>query len=206
MSSFSQVVSAKVEQAKDAAGSIRVPGINRDRCFTLLVIDDADTDWSKYFRGRRVHGDFDVRVEQAEFRELTVSANSETGVTASIVMSKGGSKVVRSFRPDFLLVRQNLRDAAEDHRNLLLGLQYAHIPSVNSLESIYNFQVRRWMFLLIGEEFFKKKVILSFLLLQDKPWVFAQMVKAQKKLGKEEFPLIEQTFFPNQREMVNETS
>ncbi len=32
------------------------------------------------------------------------------------------------------------------------------------------------------------------------------MVKAQKKLGKEEFPLIEQTFFPNQREMVNETS
>ncbi len=165
VSSFSQVVSAKVEQAKDAAGSIRVPGINRDRCFTLLVIDDADTDWSKYFRGRRVHGDFDVRVEQAEFRELTVSANSETGVTASIVMSKGGSKVVRSFRPDFLLVRQNLRDAAEDHRNLLLGLQYAHIPSVNSLESIYNFQVRRWMFWPIGEEIFLKKVILSFLLL-----------------------------------------
>ncbi len=97
VSSFSQVVSAKVEQAKDAAGSIRVPGINRDRCLTLLVIDDADTDWSKYFRGRRLFaGEFDVRVEQAEFRELTVSAGSESGVTASIVMHKTGSKVVRS--------------------------------------------------------------------------------------------------------------
>ncbi len=38
--------------------------------------------------------------------------------------------------------------------------------------------------------------------LQDKPWVFAQMVKVKNKVGKEEFPLIEQTYFPNQREMV----
>lgn len=80
-------------------------------------------------------------MEQAEFRELTVTANSDSGVTASIVMQKTGSKVVRSFRPDFLLVRQNLRDASEDYRNLLLGFKYADIPSINTLESIYNFQV-----------------------------------------------------------------
>ena len=55
-------------QAKDAAGNIRVPGLNRDKCFTLLVIDDANTDWSKYFRGKRIHGDYDIRVEQAEFK------------------------------------------------------------------------------------------------------------------------------------------
>ena len=43
---FSQVVSAKVEQAKDAAGHIRVPGtIKKDKCYTLLVVDDANTDW-----------------------------------------------------------------------------------------------------------------------------------------------------------------
>ena len=41
-------------------------------------------------------------------------------------------------------------------------------------------------------------------LFQDKPWVFANMLKVQKKLGKENFPLIEQTFFPNQKEMVSE--
>jgi hypothetical protein len=134
-------VSAKVEQAKDAAGNIRLPGFNKDRCFTLLVIDDANTDWSKYFRGRRVHTDWDIRVEQAEFSEMTVTANTETGVTASIIMAKSGSKVVRSFKPDFLLVRQNLRDANEDYRNLLLGFKYGDIPSVNTLDSIYNFQV-----------------------------------------------------------------
>ena len=47
----------------------------------------------------------------------------------------------RSFHPDFLLVRQNVKDASEDYRNLLLGFQYGGIPSINSLQSIYNFQV-----------------------------------------------------------------
>ena len=79
MSNFSQVVSAKVELAKDAAGNIRVPGFNKDHCFTLLIIDDANTEWSKYFRGRRIHGDWDIRVEQAEFSEIAVSASIDQG-------------------------------------------------------------------------------------------------------------------------------
>ena len=97
---------------------------------------------SKYFRGKRIHGDYDIRVEQAEFKELSVSSSTETGVTASIILAKSGNKVVRSFKPDFLLVRQNVRDAEDDYRSILLGFQYGNIPSVNSLESIYNFQVR----------------------------------------------------------------
>ena len=96
---------------------------------------------SKYFRGKRIHGDYDIRVEQAEFKELSVNSSTETGVTASIILAKSGNKVVRSFKPDFLLVRQNVRDAEDDYRSILLGFQYGNIPSVNSLESIYNFQV-----------------------------------------------------------------
>ena len=97
---------------------------------------------SKYFRGKRIHGDYDIRVEQAEFKELSVNCNTEGGVTASIILAKSGNKVVRSFKPDFLLVRQNVRDTDEDHRNILLGFQYGNLPSVNTLDSIYNFQVR----------------------------------------------------------------
>lgn len=40
-----------------------------------------------------------------------------------------------------MLIRQNLRDAGEDNKNLLLGLMYGGIPSVNNLTAIYNFQV-----------------------------------------------------------------
>lgn len=97
---------------------------------------------SKYFRGRRLHGDYDIRVEQAEFKELSLTANAESGTTVSMAVFRNGTKVVRSFRPDFVLIRQNLRDAGEDNRNLLLGFKFGGVPSINSLHAIYNFQVR----------------------------------------------------------------
>lgn len=158
------------------SGATRGQSFGKDRSLTLLVIDDQNTDWSKYFRGRRLHGDYEIRVEQAEFRELSLTAN-EQGTTVSMAVFRNGTKVIRSFKPDFILIRQNLRDAYEDNKNLLLGLMYGGIPSVNNLTAIYNFQ--------------------------DKPWVFAHLLGLQRRLGKESFPLIEQTFYPNHREMVN---
>uniref|UniRef100_A0A1B6CXF0 Synapsin-2 n=1 Tax=Clastoptera arizonana TaxID=38151 RepID=A0A1B6CXF0_9HEMI len=153
------------------------PAYNKDRCFTLLVIDDQNTDWSKYFRGKRLHGDYDIRVEQAEFKELSVTANGENGTIVSMGVFRNGTKVVRSFRPDFVLIRQNLRDAGEDNKNLLLGFKFGGVPSINSLHAVYNFQ--------------------------DKPWVFAHLLQIQRRLGKENFPLIEQTFYPNYKEMLS---
>lgn len=174
VSSLSQVVSAKANEAKDKAEAFKAQrSAKHDRSFTLLVVDDQNTDWSKYFRGKKIHTDWDIRVEQAEFKELTVTASSDGGVTACIPGPKGKGA---SFKPDFLLVRQNLKDAMEDHRNLLLGFRYGGLPSVNSLEAIYCFQ--------------------------DRPWVYSHLLQIQKTLGKEAFPLIEQTFYPNHREMV----
>nr|KAF6436491.1 synapsin I [Rousettus aegyptiacus] len=95
---------------------------------------------------------------------------------------RNGVKVVRSLKPDFVLIRQHAFSMARngDYRSLVIGLQYAGIPSVNSLHSVYNFC--------------------------DKPWVFAQMVRLHKKLGTEEFPLIDQTFYPNHKEMLSSTT
>ena len=45
------------------------------------------------------------------------------------------------LKPDFLLIRQDPRDAGEDFKSALLGFQYGQVPSINSLESVYNFQV-----------------------------------------------------------------
>ncbi|KAL4706550.1 hypothetical protein ACJJTC_015748, partial [Scirpophaga incertulas] len=149
-------------------------GYNRDRCVTLLVVDDQNTDWSKYFRGRRLPGEWDIRVEQAEFKELTVTANSD-GANVSMAVYRGGTKVTRCFKPEFVLVRQNVRDAGADHRALLLGLKFGGVPSINSLNSIYHFQ--------------------------DRPWVFGHLLQLQRRLGRENFPLIEQTYYHNHTDM-----
>ncbi|CAB0005557.1 unnamed protein product [Nesidiocoris tenuis] len=160
-----------------AAVSTARPAFNKDRCFILLVIDDQNTDWSKYFRVRRIHGDYDIRVEQAEFRELSLIASSDQGTLVNMTVIRGGTRVARSFRPDFVLVRQNLRDAGEDYKQILLGLKFGGVPSINTLSAIYNFQ--------------------------DKPWVFGHLISLQKRLGKENFPLIDQTFYPHWKEMMS---
>ncbi|KAJ6658872.1 hypothetical protein lerEdw1_019508 [Lerista edwardsae] len=85
----------------------------------------------------------------------------------------------RSFKPDFVLVRQHAYSMAlgEDFRSLVIGLQYGGVHSVNSLFSIYNFC--------------------------SKPWVFSQLIKIFNSLGPEKFPLVEQTFFPSHKQMVS---
>lgn len=52
----------------------------------------------------------------------------------------------RSFKPDFILIRQHAFSMTqnEDFRNLIIGLQYGGVPSINSLESIYNLCDKPW--------------------------------------------------------------
>ncbi|KAI2801800.1 Asparaginyl-tRNA synthetase, cytoplasmic (Asparagine--tRNA ligase) (AsnRS), partial [Blomia tropicalis] len=148
----------------------------KDRYKILLVIDDHLIDWSKYFRGKRLIGDWDIKVEQAEFKDIILTSNSELGTLVSIqTIDRNGVKIARTFRPDFLLVRQHVRDGNSDYSDIIVGLKYGLVASLNSLQSIYNFQ--------------------------DKAWVFANLLAIQHKLGKENFPLIEQTFYPANKEL-----
>lgn len=58
-----------------------------------------------------------------------------------------GPSLGRSFKPDFLLVRQHAYSMAlgEDYRSLVIGLQYGGLPAVNSLYSVYNFCSKPWV-------------------------------------------------------------
>lgn len=112
----------------------------------LLVIDDAGCDWTRYFRGRRLAGEYEVRVEQAHFAELAATAHTELGVScAAYQVERGVPRSGRHFRPDFVLVRQHVVDAQRDSRPIILALQYAQVPSVNSLHGVYNFVDRPWV-------------------------------------------------------------
>ncbi|KAK2893158.1 hypothetical protein Q8A67_013146 [Cirrhinus molitorella] len=181
LSSFSSVVKtaqiASAVQAKASAAHADAakPAVRKPKI--LLVIDEPHTDWVKYFRGRKLNGDYEIRVEQAEFSEINLVSDVNSGCTVDMQVNRGGTKVVRSFRPDFVLVRQHAYSMTpgEDFRNLVIGLHYGSVPSVNSLFSIYNFC--------------------------SKPWVFSHMIKLYQTLGPEKFPLNEQTFFPNHTQM-----
>ncbi|KAM5280619.1 synapsin-2 [Ctenodactylus gundi] len=176
---FFSSLSQAVKQTAASAGLVDAPApAPARRAKVLLVVDAPHADWAKCFRGKKVLGDYDIKVEQAEFSELNLVAQADGTCAVDMQVLRNGTKVVRSFRPDFVLIRQHAFGMAEneDFRHLIIGMQYAGLPSINSLESIYNFC--------------------------DKPWVFAQMVAIYKTLGGEKFPLIEQTYYPNHKEML----
>ncbi|XP_077122922.1 synapsin-3 isoform X2 [Ranitomeya variabilis] len=183
---FSSITNAVKQTTQAAAGLVEQTGPPAPPVVLkpkiLLVIDDAHTDWAKYFRGKKVHKDYEIRVEQAEFSELNLASYVNGGCMVDMQVMRNGTKVVRSFKPDFVLIRQHAYSmtAGEDFRSLVMGLQYGGVPSVNSLYSIYNFC--------------------------SKPWVFSQLIKIFQRLGAEKFPLIEQSFFPNHKQMLTTPS
>ncbi|XP_054883516.1 synapsin-2b [Poeciliopsis prolifica] len=184
-SSFSSITNVVKQTAASAAGFVEqsAPSPSLSKKFKiLLVIDEPQHEWAKVFRGKKVLGEYDIKVEQAEFSEVNLVAYSNGSCNVDMQVIRGGTKVIRSFRPDFVLVRQHAFSMAqnEDFRNLIIGLQYAGIPSVNTLDSIYN--------------------------LCDKPWAFSQLINNQKRLGSDKFPLINQTFYPNYRDMITTPS
>ncbi|CAG6021653.1 synapsin-2a isoform 2-T2 [Menidia menidia] len=176
---FSSITNA-VKQTAASAGLVEQTQVTTPKKFKiLLVIDEPQQEWAKLFRGKKLLGDYDIKVEQAEFSEINVVAHANGNCLVNMQVLRNGTKVVRSFKPDFVLIRQHAFSMTqnEDFRNMIIGLQYGGVPSINSLESIYN--------------------------LCDKPWAFAQLINTCRKLGAEKFPLIEQTFYPNYKEMVS---
>ncbi|XP_045070126.1 synapsin-2-like isoform X2 [Coregonus clupeaformis] len=155
------------------------PGPVSMRFKILLIIDEPQHEWSRLFRGKKLQGDYDVKVEQAEFSEINLVSHANGTCNVDMQLIRNGTKVVRSIKPDFVLMRQHAYSMAhnEDFRNMIIGLQYAGVPSINSLESIYS--------------------------LCDKPWAFAQLIATCKKLGPDKFPLIDQTFYPNHKDMIS---
>ncbi|XP_021964581.1 synapsin [Folsomia candida] len=164
-------ISSNIQQftGTGLSGGVKIP-YKDPTTLILLVIDDHNTDWSKYFKSKRIQN-LEIQVEQCEFSEISVVAYESIVVASYIQYQTGVGRQLRQFIPDFLLIRQNLRDAGRDFKNALLAFMYAGLYSVNSLGAIYNFQ--------------------------DKPWVFAHMLAIQRKLGKDNFPIIEQNFYPN---------
>uniref|UniRef100_A0A674PQ17 Synapsin-1 n=1 Tax=Takifugu rubripes TaxID=31033 RepID=A0A674PQ17_TAKRU len=184
-SSFFSSISNAVKQTTAAAAATLSEAADRaggsSNAKILLVIDDQQTDWLKVFRGRKVHSEYDIKVEQVRDRDHLERVKGPDLVLISIPFHHFLNVLLRSrsFKPDFVLIRQHAfsMDKNGDHRNMVIGLQYAGLPTVNSLHSVYNFC--------------------------DKPWVFAQMSRLLKQLGPEEFPLIEQVYYPNHKEMIS---
>ncbi|KAL0479259.1 hypothetical protein AKO1_008087 [Acrasis kona] len=148
----------------------------KDLVRNLLVIDyNSSTDWYSRFRSVATADGGSIKVEQAGWQHIAMVGNSSKG---PLLLLRGNSDGLlqqtkdRHFIPDFLLIRNfpsNLHGST--YRNVLLGLMFCNLPSVNSLSSIF--------------------------FCSEKPIVYGALKGIQDRLGADQFPLVPQMFYPN---------
>ncbi|TFJ96127.1 pseudouridine synthase [Platysternon megacephalum] len=161
-----QTTAAAAATFSEQVGGGSAGGAGRSRM--LLVIDEPGTDWAKLFKGKKLHGDVELRVEQAEFSEMNLVAQANGAFSVDLEVLRNGVKVVSRGAGDVGLAgRRGWRGGRRGGLVDSWGVGGSRGGTGGLVDS----------------------------------WGFAQLVRLRRKLGAEEFPLIEQTFYPNHREM-----
>ncbi|KAL5970795.1 Synapsin-3 [Taenia solium] len=157
------------ETLNSIIGDVKVPGAaSGSKSKILLVIDHPLTDWAKYVHKRKIDGDWEVRVEQAQMNDISITAYPDKGCVVTVQDSRGVRSAARTFKPDFVLIRQGLGAATQHYENLITGLLFGAVPCMNSIEAVYN--------------------------MRNKAWLFSNLLKIQKRLGASNFPLIPRSY------------
>jgi len=165
---------------KDTSERKEEPPIN------VLVIQSDDYDWYELFDSKSVNGRRIV-VEQVGWEDVQIACDNYSKNKCVVHLNnppsskddRKGYMVKRRFnvfKPDFVLVRNEVRIVGKDFRNQLYGLMYSNIPSVNSLESIY--------------------------MCCERPIVQAELNRLMSIHGRDKFPVVSQGYFSNFRALM----
>jgi len=174
------------DDVPEPARFAELPSTTRAPRKRLLVVDgDARHNWARVFEGAHVAVsgcDMPIEVIQAGWNEFMVTSYPD-GCQVDFITTvqqgpRSGGRVRPSFRPDFVLVRNEVRGlgAAMDWRPSLWGLMHAGVPSVNSLLSIMAFC--------------------------ERPAVHGELRAIERRVGHQLFPVVPQTYFPGHRAML----
>lgn len=119
-------------------------------------------------------------VEQADFREVSILANQMTSQATVYVSSWNRNQSMRTakiIRPEFVVVRQRTKEHVEHLRGIVTALNYCLVPMFEPIE-IWN-------------------------VFQDKRLIFSHLLRIQRLLGKENFPLIQQVYCQTHQDLLN---
>ncbi|KAH0788823.1 Synapsin, ATP binding domain containing protein [Histomonas meleagridis] len=147
---------------------------------TVLVVANPHENWYKLCQD---YADV-FNVEQACWEDISLTSYP-TKVMVNLTASKypihESQKKRRTISPDLVVVRMLCRyigrlGTSPDYRNVLYGFMHANIPMINSFSAL--------------------------LCEIDRPLMVGRLKLIQKRLGKENFPVIPQHYYSQSQEMI----
>jgi len=147
------------------------------------VDGDETHDWCTWFHNCSLPDGSGIRVIQASWIEIEMTGYHDSGPLLSIAPVRESENEIKrpqtlTVRPDFVLIRNQVRGPTpeSDRRNILYGLMWSNVPSINSLSSEY--------------------------MNLERPIMFGALTDIKKRVGRDKFPLIDQTFYSSNKQMI----
>lgn len=202
-----------------SSGQTSTPPLQISRQRVILILDNfANTDWPHQFNQyrRMLSGQSSTQsalssfftsataqlggssslsytsepadlIEQADYKDVSVLA-SQSSSTATVYIAAGSKQTsgltrstqimpARIVRPEFVVVKQCAREKPEHLKSIVYALNYCLVPLFEPVEFWNVFQSRQM--------------------------VFAILLRVQRQLGKENFPLIPQVYCQTQQDLLN---
>jgi glutathione synthase/RimK-type ligase-like ATP-grasp enzyme len=153
----------------------------------LIIEENRYSNWYEIFDGVgpvEIDGvKYKLKIEQARFEDLSLASYTDNGGEAIVDISAHPDPFPgtpqskgRTFKPDFVMIRNTIRStSSRNFVNIFFGLVYAGVPMINSPQAIYANLERSIM--------------------------FGGLLSIQKRLGRDQFPLIYQCYYSSARAM-----
>lgn len=142
----------------------------------LLVIakDKQKADWAGLLSGIRLQNGQAIEVVQTGWDDILVSSEPKSSYARCCIHCRGQNKSL--LDPDLVLVRNEVTTPQASAINQLYGLMMGGVQGINSLSSIVSFT--------------------------EKVLVQAELHRLNRELGDDVFPVIEQCYFSDYRDMM----
>lgn len=123
-----------------ACSSWIMHGSKTQKTFNLKIRENCH--WSKKSVGSSV----DVLYSHSFKNRFQVSIKATSWKTLKCHFNQASKTYLhRTFKPDFVLIRQGLGAATQHYENLITGLMFGAVPCMNSVEAVYNMRNKAWL-------------------------------------------------------------
>ncbi|MDH5647388.1 MAG: hypothetical protein OEZ01_15365, partial [Candidatus Heimdallarchaeota archaeon] len=139
----------------------------------LLIIDHPRHNWLEHFDGLQLESGEDIVVDQANIHKINLSATSRDGIKLELMPEE--QPIANSQQSEYRKFVPDMVLIKKISRNILFGFMYSNIPAINSLESLY--------------------------MNLERAIVFGGLIEINKRLGNDEFPLIDQYYYQDHYQM-----
>eukprot|EP00475_Leptophrys_vorax_P044242 TRINITY_DN8789_c0_g1_i1.p1 TRINITY_DN8789_c0_g1~~TRINITY_DN8789_c0_g1_i1.p1 ORF type:complete len:365 (-),score=105.48 TRINITY_DN8789_c0_g1_i1:42-1136(-) len=180
MSSFFKSI-GKLTGSSPSSSDTPPPQPQKPAKKVLVIVSGGkkgSSNWAEIFSTKQLSDGTPVLAYAAQWEDINCTAYGESKTPCVVDIFDRKENRIKCITPDIILVRAEVRGFTHgvDHRNILYAFRFGQVPLINSATALIQ--------------------------MMDRPWLHAELIAIRDRVGPDKFPLINQTYYPNHKDML----